>query len=113
MANRKDYGPSVPLARLYERVSKSGNHYLTGRLGAAKLTVLKSNETTDDGVPICNVLVQEAPIAKRRNESGATEQVRELTYTAVDPDGVSDMPAGRPRARSGFDAPQLDDEIPF
>lgn len=38
MAADKNYGASIPLTRLLERVSKNENHYLTGRLGAAKIT---------------------------------------------------------------------------
>src|SRR5258705_12545050 len=70
MSSNGNYGPTVPLCRLYERISKSGNHYLTGRLGAAKVVVLKSSDTTDDGTPIWNVLLQEAP-AKRDGHDGA------------------------------------------
>jgi hypothetical protein len=72
------YGPSVPLCRLYERVSKNGNHYLAGRLGAAKIVVLKSNEVSDDGVPIWNVLVSEAPVksqGERTSQRAAQTEV--------------------------------------
>lgn len=60
MADSK-YAPSVPLCRLYERTSARGNVYLTGRLGGAKIAILKSSDTTDDGVPIWNVVLSEAP----------------------------------------------------
>jgi hypothetical protein len=36
-----DYGPQVKLARLYEKTSKTGNQYFVGRLGMAKIAVLK------------------------------------------------------------------------
>ncbi len=95
MASDKKYGPSIPLARLYERVSKNGNHYLTGRLGAAKISILKSSDITDD-------------------DNDAPPPGRELTYTAVDPENSSDAPAEAPPRRSaGFDARSSDDEIPF
>lgn len=61
MGNSNDYPPSIPLMRLYERTSRKGTHYLTGRLGAAKVVVLKSSETTEDGTPIWNVLVSPTP----------------------------------------------------
>ena len=35
MPSDEEYGPSIPFARLYERVSRNGNHYLIGRLGGA------------------------------------------------------------------------------
>jgi hypothetical protein len=72
---QSNYGPSVPLCRLYERVSKNGNPYLTGRLGAAKIAVLKSNEVSDDGVPIWNVVLSEAA-AKPQGERVGTRTVR-------------------------------------
>ena len=66
MPSDRAYGPSIPLTRLHERVSRSGTHYLIGRLGGAKITILKSAETTDDGVPLWNVLLQEAPQASKQ-----------------------------------------------
>jgi hypothetical protein len=60
------YGPSIPLCRLYERVSKSGNAYLVGRLGAAKITILKS------AAAIWNVLLQEGSPAKANGAPAAT-----------------------------------------
>jgi hypothetical protein len=54
MSNGNDYPPSIPLCRLYERTSRKGTHYLTGRLGATKIVILKSNDTTGDCTPIWN-----------------------------------------------------------
>jgi hypothetical protein len=90
-----DYPPSVPLCRLYERTSRKGTHYLTGRLGAAKIVVLKSSETTDDGTPIWNVLMQEAP---PKQSADAQTKPRERQVSGD---------AGR-----GWQRP-LDDTIPF
>lgn len=56
-----EYPPSVPLCRLYERTSKRGNPYLTGRLGAARVTILKTDQTDEDGNAIWSLLIQEAP----------------------------------------------------
>jgi hypothetical protein len=106
MPSDKKYGPSIPITRLFERVSKSGNHYLTGRLGAAKIAVLKSNEITDDGMPIWNVVLSEPPADKRPRES------RELSYTAIDPEDASGPPPDSRRRPGGFDR-GTDDEIPF
>jgi len=61
-----DYGPQVKLARLYEKTSKTGNQYFVGRLGMAKVAVLKSKEVTEDGSPMWDVLLQEAPSEPRR-----------------------------------------------
>lgn len=56
-----NFPPSVPLTRLYERVSKRGNHYLVGRLGLAKITVLKTSELDNDGNSVWTLLAAEAP----------------------------------------------------
>jgi hypothetical protein len=61
-----DYGPQVKLARLYEKTSKTGNQYFVGRLGMAKVAVLKSKEAAEDGSPMWDVLLQEAPSEQRR-----------------------------------------------
>jgi hypothetical protein len=48
----KDYGPSFTIARLYKKTSANGTTYFTGRMGLAKIALLKSNETADDGSEI-------------------------------------------------------------
>ena len=116
MANDKSYEPSIQLTRLYERVSKrTGNHYLSGRLGGAKIAILKSSDVTDDGVPIWNVVLQEAPAARKASTESET---RELTYTACDPEIGEVAPAyqARSTAKSRRSTDGLDpgsDEIPF
>ena len=61
-----DYGPQVKLARLYEKTSKTSNQYFVGRIGLAKVAVLKSKEVAEDGSPMWNVLLQEASSEPRR-----------------------------------------------
>ena len=92
-----DYGPSIKIARLYERESRNGNRYFAGRLGYAKIVILKSDHTADDGTPIWDVLLQEAP-----RTGPATEHVAKAKHTA---------PAS-PAGRDNVNAP-LNDEIPF
>jgi hypothetical protein len=75
------YGPSIPLTRLYERVSKNGNHYLTARLGAAKITILKSSDLTDDGTPIWHVLLSEGPAHKAAGESDTRSEAKRTDRT--------------------------------
>ena len=94
------YGQSVTLARLYERTSAKGNTYLTGRLGLAKIAVLKSRDTTDDGTQIWNIVIQEAPDSangKRHTPKNAP---------------AADAPIETPTEPASFDK-ALDDEIPF
>jgi hypothetical protein len=102
--NRSGYGPSIPLCRLFERVSKNGNYYLTGRLGAAKIAILKSSETTEDGTPIWNVLLQEGTPPKAKAESAESEPQR--VRTEPDPEYAARRDYQRP-------SPSMNDEIPF
>jgi hypothetical protein len=98
-----DYGPQVKLARLYERTSKSGNKYFSGRLGLAKIAVLKSRDTTEDGGAIWDVLLTEAPA-----------QNGEPRRAPRDPSTDHQTPIGdvgpAPASTAGR---MLDDEIPF
>ncbi len=69
-----DYGPQVKLTRLYERTSKkTGNQYFTGRLGAAKVVMLKSRDVTEEGGAIWDVLLQEGSSEPKRGKSEATD----------------------------------------
>ena len=94
------YGQSVTLARLYERTSAKGNIYLTGRLGLAKIAVLKSRDTTDDGTQIWNIVIQEAP-----DSANGKRQKPERSPDTEAPIQTSPEPASFDKA--------LDDEIPF
>jgi hypothetical protein len=69
-----DYGPQVKLARLYEKTSKTGNQYFVGRLGLAKVAVLKSKEVAEDGSPMWDVLLQEASSEQRRKPEAKEAQ---------------------------------------
>ena len=92
-----DYGPSIKIARIYELESRNCNRYFAGRLGYAKLVILKSDKTSDDGTPIWDVLLQQAP-----RTGLTTEHVAKAKHTA---------PA-KPAGRDNVNAP-LNDEIPF
>lgn len=59
--NGKSYGASIQVARLYERTSASGNQYFVGRWGGAKVALLKAREPAEDGTPVWNLLLSEAP----------------------------------------------------
>ena len=115
MSNDQKYGPSLTLARLYERQSKkSGNYYLTGRIGMLKVAILKSSETTDDGVPIWNVVLQEAPRPERDRASaddadGERQERPERKANSYRSAKTFDQsPIDTPRRSSGPDS-----EIPF
>ncbi len=55
-----NYGQSLTALRLYKRTSQKGSTYFTGRMGLLKVALLKSNETTDDGCEIWNLVYQQA-----------------------------------------------------
>jgi hypothetical protein len=67
----RKYPASVTVARLYERTSKAtGNIYLAGRLGYARLVIVKSSAFDDDGNPIWEVRLSEAPQADKQDGKG-------------------------------------------
>jgi hypothetical protein len=67
------YPQSFTLTRLYRKKSeKTGATYFTGRLANARVVLLKSKDTSDDGAEIWNLLISEAP--KRDNEAGQRQE---------------------------------------
>jgi hypothetical protein len=111
---RGGFGPSVQIARLYKQTSQSGTTYYRGRLGAARIVMLKSKEVGDDGAEIWNLLVQPAPDNQGQGQrqghgQGGGQQGR----SQGGQQGRSDHQ--KPLAQGGaapFDK-QLSDEIPF
>ena len=92
------HAPSFALTRLYRKKSeKTGATYFAGRLGGARLVLLKSGDTSDDGSEIWNLLISEAP--KRDNEAGQRQEPSRS------------QPEQQQAART-WQKP-LDDEIPF
>ena len=99
------FPPSVVATKLYERTSAKGNPYLTGRWGGLRVAVLKTQEQDSEGNAIWEVRFSSAPPSARskaKETDAPSSGVRELTYTAVDPDGVSASPAARARDRSSL-----------
>lgn len=52
---------NIALARLYERTSKRGNTYLSGKLGLANVAIVKSDETSESGQAIWYLKISEPP----------------------------------------------------
>ena len=77
-----DYGPQVKLARFYEKTSKTGNQYFVSSLGLTKVAVLKSKEVAEDGSPMWDVLLQEAPSEPRRKPEEKADAQPEAPATA-------------------------------
>ncbi len=59
-----DSGHAIPLARLHEHISARGDRYFTGRLGLARVIIVKSDEKCEDAYAIWDVLVQEVPASE-------------------------------------------------
>ena len=55
-----DFPPSIRVCKLYERTSKSGSRYFTGRWGEAKVALVKTKEEGDGGDPVWALLLSEA-----------------------------------------------------
>ena len=59
-----DFPPSFRVCKLYEKTSKSGSRYFTGRWGGAKVALVKTKEEGDGGDPVWALLLSEAPAYK-------------------------------------------------
>jgi len=95
-----NHPPSFVLTKLYRKKSESkGTTYFTGRLGGARIALLKSNDVSDDGGEIWNLMISEAP-PKRDQDAGQRPQEPERRQPAA---------AGRDWQRPSAD----DDQIPF
>jgi hypothetical protein len=95
-----NYPQSFSLTRLFRKKSeKTGATYFSGRLGNARVVLLKSKDTADDGGEIWNLMVSEAP--KRDNEAGQRQEP-----PRTEPDRQQ-------AARSSWQRPLDDDTIPF
>jgi hypothetical protein len=55
------YGPQIQATRLFEKTSASGNTYFMGRWGNCRITLLKAREPAEDGTPVWNLVLSEAP----------------------------------------------------
>jgi hypothetical protein len=97
MSNDKSHSPSFSLTRMFRKKSAQGATYFTGRLGGARIALLKSKETADDGTEIWNLVISEAP---RRDD--ASQQS----------DRDHQRPLDNDRRQGGGRMP-IEDKIPF
>ena len=56
-----NYGPSVTVAKLYERQSASGNTYFAGRWGLCGVVLFKTQEVSDSNQAVWVLKVSEPP----------------------------------------------------
>jgi hypothetical protein len=64
------YAPKTPLARLYEKTSARGLRYFVGRLGLARLVLLRTPETSDSGEPVWMLSAEEAAAPAKATAPG-------------------------------------------
>jgi hypothetical protein len=74
---KRSASPSVALAQLYERRSRSGRKYLVGRLGVAKVIVVATGEDSK-GNPVWQMYLGETQYVP----PGAAELAREVEAEA-------------------------------
>ena len=61
MDEARKFPTAVMLTQMREKTSRNGAPYLEGRLGLAKVLLLRSNKSDEDGSPIWNLCLQEFP----------------------------------------------------
>ena len=64
-----DYPQSFRACKLYRKTSKAGGTYFSGRWGGAKVALLKTNETGNDGEEVWALLLSEAPAYKPEQQA--------------------------------------------
>jgi hypothetical protein len=88
---------------MFRKVSKEGKTYFVGRLGGARLALLKSNETTEEGGEIWHLMISEAQKPKPPPEGNHPAS---YSTAAADPEAAK-RDWQRPASGQTFD------EIPF
>lgn len=107
-----DYGPSLKAARLYEKTSARGNAYLAGRWGALKVAVVKTQEVSETGEPIWQLLSSEAPKSDARPARTAASEASEGVRNSWQKRGPHG-PARRETIGAADTCSSLDDSIPI
>jgi hypothetical protein len=67
------FGPHIVLGVLYEKKSARGSTYFVGRLGRAKIAVLRSREVSESGDPVWEMRLEQAPDRPLKLAAAATE----------------------------------------
>jgi hypothetical protein len=68
--------PHVALGKVFERVNRRGERYLTGRLGEAKLLIVRSGEVSR-GEYVWRIFLGEAPYTDEAVRGGELAQVED------------------------------------
>jgi hypothetical protein len=68
----------IPLARLYEKTSKNGTRYFTGRMGQARVLLFRDREQPADGDQVWSLMLEavepEAGQTAARSKAGLISQ---------------------------------------
>jgi hypothetical protein len=98
MSENQDRAPSFVLTKLYRKKSAKGATYFSGRLAGARIVLVKSAFTADDGAEIWNLLASEAP-----QKEGSGQRTQEQNGR---------QPQAAQSGARGWQAP-LEDEVQF
>jgi len=72
------FGPQIVLGVLYEKKSARGSTCFVGRLGRAKIAILRSREVTESGDPVWEIRLEQAPDRPLKPAAVATEEANSL-----------------------------------
>lgn len=90
--------PKVLLGRVYEKTSGRGNTYFTGRLGAARVVMLR-DDRTESPDPVWQIFVQDGDTGPRQAQEA--RQPPAERRPAPPPPEPTTRPRRRAAARSG------------
>jgi hypothetical protein len=71
----------VLLAKLYEKVSQKGNQYLTGRLGHARLVVLRDSDGEAGSDPVWKIYT--CPVENRPSIAASSRALETMAATKI------------------------------
>jgi hypothetical protein len=103
----QQFAPSFAAAKLYRKISAKGGTYYVGRLGGAKVTLLKSNEVAENGDEVWSLMLSEATPYQGK-DSGQKSRAYARGADTQRPLETAERPTGR----CDHDD-RLNDPIPF
>lgn len=117
----RQYGPSIQLTKLWEKVSEKGTRYFVGRLAGAKITMLPNRDKTSDTDADWVILLSQAEPYTPRTQAGqppepvSRDSGADARSQAAMPLKQPRAPARRSRSRyAGEPGPAIvDDPMPF
>jgi hypothetical protein len=105
------YAPSFAAAKLYRKTSAKGSIYYVGRLGGAKVTLLRSNEVSENGDEVWSLMLSEAAPYQPKGDAKPKSRAYARGTDTQRPLATADRPAGRDDTHQP--SAGLDDPMPF